>query len=459
MSCPSFSSLPLQPALLHNLESLGYQTMTPVQAAALPHLLAGRDLRAEAQTGSGKTAAFGLPLIEQLNLRCFGIQGLVLCPTRELADQVARELRRLGRQLPHLKVLTLCGGASMGHQLRSLEHGAHIVVGTPGRIVDHLQRGKLRLEQLATLVLDEADRMLEMGFSEALETIVAATPKSRRSWLFSATYPTEIDSLCAHLLRDPVLVEVESPRTPQQIRQLQFMVDRDNRRDQLQQLLLRYRPQQALIFCNTKAQCAELNDWLNAEGMSSAALHGDMQQKERDQVLLRFANHSLSFLVATDVAARGLDIQSLPAVIHYDLARTSDAHIHRTGRTGRAGESGLALCLTNLREAERLLRFVDEGAAPLETSELEPGGHYPPLPQPPMVTLELNAGRKQKIRPGDLLGALTGDVGLPGKAIGKIQIQPLSSYVAIEQAFANQALKGMRTHGLKGRKVLARRLH
>jgi len=458
-SIPSadFSTLPLTPATLANLTALGYTAMTPIQAASLPAALLGKDIIAQAKTGSGKTAAFALTLLANLNPRRFAVQTLVLCPTRELADQVTTEIRRLARSEDNIKVVTLCGGVPLRGQTASLEHGAHIVVGTPGRVMDHLERGSLDLEALNTLVLDEADRMLDMGFFDDIVKVARQCPKTRQTLLFSATYPEGIAKLANQFMRDPVTVKVEAQHTGNQIEQRWYEVKDSQRLHTVGQLLAHFRPASTLAFCNTKAQCRDLVDVLRAEGHSALALFGELEQRERDQVLVRFANKSCSVLVATDVAARGLDIASLACVINVDVTPDSEVHIHRIGRTGRAGETGLALNLASLNEMGNVgkievLQKKETVWSPL--SELTPTGKGPLIP--PMVTLHIQGGRKEKIRPGDVLGALTADLGYTREQVGKINVNEWSTYVAVDRDIAQQAANRLNAGRIKGKSVKVR---
>lgn len=452
MNPTSFATLALEKALLRNLDSLGYSEMTPIQAHSLPLILAGSDVIAQAKTGSGKTAAFGIGLLSRLVVSNYRVQGLVLCPTRELADQVGKELRRLARATDNVKILTLCGGVPFGPQLASLEHGAHIVVGTPGRILDHLRRGSLDLRSLNMLVLDEADRMLDMGFQEDLTTIVAATPKRRQTLLFSATYPESIAAMSATVQQEPVEVKVEALHESGQIRQIFFPVENSGRQAALARILGHYRPESTLVFCNTRLECQEVANALAGHGFSALAIHGDLEQRERDQVLARFANKSVSVLVATDVAARGLDIKELTAVVNYELTRDPEVHIHRIGRTGRAGEQGLALSLVTAAENRRIAAIEDYLGETVPRADLESltmpssAGH-----EAPMVTLCIDGGRKNKLRPGDLLGALTGDAGIPASEVGMITIFDFHTYVAIRRKSAALALDRLQAHKIKGR--------
>lgn len=443
--------------MLANLESLGYSEMTPIQAQSLPLVLDGRDVIAKAKTGSGKTAAFGIALLEKLNVRFFGVQALVLCPTRELADQVAKEIRRLARLTHNVKVLTLCGGVSIGPQIGSLERGAHIVVGTPGRIVDHIAKGTLKLDSINQLVLDEADRMLEMGFAEDIDTVLAACNAERQTLLFSATYPDDIKKISARCQRDPQMIAVESIHSETHIEQHFYELRGDDDVfPAVLTLLAHFQPTSSIAFCNTKQACDELLDYLRKQGVNALALHGDLEQKERDQVLVRFSNKSCSVLIATDVAARGIDIKGLDAVINVDLARDSEVHVHRIGRTGRAGESGLALNLVVQKEVHKINRLEDYMKQSI-TLEPLPAADKKSLPDVTMVTLNIDGGKKDKLRPGDIIGALTKDAGLPFEKIGKIDVFDYATYVAVDKSIARAALDQLSQGKLKGRKFRARR--
>jgi ATP-independent RNA helicase DbpA len=459
----AFATLPLAPAALANLERLGYREMTPIQAASLPLALAGHDLIAQARTGSGKTAAFALALLANLNPRRFAVQALVLCPTRELADQVTQELRRLARADDNLKVLTLCGGATMRPQLASLEHGAHVVVGTPGRILDHLARASLSLDALNTLVLDEADRMLDMGFFDAIETVVGHCPVQRQTLLFSATYPEGIARLAAAFLRAPKEVRLLAAPAATQIRQLFFEVREDERLHAVSRLLEHYRPVSTLAFCNTRQQCRDLVQVLRAQGYAALELHGELDQRERDQVMVRFANRSCSVLVATDIAARGLDIEQLEAVINVDITPDASTHTHRIGRTGRIGagaeQTGWAFSLASLDEMGRVGQIEQAlgfSSAWRPLAELQPTGSGPL--RPPMATLQILGGRKEKIRAGDVLGALTKDLGFAAAQVGRINVNDFSTYVAVERGIAQQVLQRLAAGKVKGRSVKLRAL-
>ncbi|NOZ36973.1 MAG: ATP-dependent RNA helicase DbpA [Gammaproteobacteria bacterium] len=459
MTSTAFSSLPLTSEFLANIESLGYQTMTPIQAQSLPVILKGQDLLAQAKTGSGKTAAFAIGLLHKLEAKTYLTQSLVLCPTRELADQVSKEIRRLARAIPNTKILTLCGGKPIIPQLASLEHSPHIVVGTPGRILKHLQKGSLKLDSLNILVLDEADRMLDMGFHEDIIRIIDFMPKQRQTLLFSATYPDKIKEISDAIQNNPVDIRVETTHDNTQIKQIFYEIEKGERTKILVNLLQHYRPESSVVFCNRKHQCKELAEELWQQGFHALALHGDLEQKDRDQVLVQFSNKSSSILIATDVAARGLDIKDLQAVINFELAHDPDIHVHRIGRTGRAGNTGLALSLFMASEASKVSAIEDYQNNPVridKISTLKTREHF--RLTPPMVTLCINGGRKDKVRAGDILGALTAQPNIAGKQIGKIDIFDNQAFVAVERPIAKQALKTLTEGKIKARKFRVRKL-
>jgi len=460
MNTKAFSSLQIKFPMLKNLNSLGYAEMTPVQADSLPLILAGKDVIAKAKTGSGKTAAFGIGLLTHLETSSFRVQALVLCPTRELADQVGKELRRIARFTDNIKILTVCGGVPLGPQSSSLEHGAHVVVGTPGRLLDHLRRGSLDLSALRVMVLDEADRMLDMGFQEEISALIVAAPRKRQTLLFSATYPESIAAMSAAIQHEPVEVSVDETHDEGSIEQIFYEVDREQRTEALARVIGHYCPESTLVFCNTKIECQEVAAELTGRGFAALAIHGDLEQRERDQVLVRFANKSVSVLVATDVAARGLDIKELPAVINYELSRNPEIHTHRIGRTGRAGEQGLAVSLVTSRES-RLISVIEESLGSTivrgELAALVAATGRPPAP--PMITLCLDGGRKNKLRPGDILGALTGEGGIAGSEVGRIDLFDSYSYVAIMRQSGGQALACLGRNRIKGRFFKVRQIN
>ena len=459
MTTSAFASLPIKTELLTSIASLGYEQMTPIQAQALPVLLKRQDLLAQAKTGSGKTAAFAIGLLEKLDVQSYQTQALVLCPTRELADQVSKEIRQLAKTIANIKILTLCGGQPMGGQLASLERHPHVVVGTPGRILKHVQKGSLQFGGLETLVLDEADRMLDMGFHEDIMLILDSIPRKRQTLLFSATYPDEIRAVSDLIQREPIEIRIEATHDNKKIKQVFYQFNKGERSKTLVALLQHYRPESSLIFCNRKQQCQELADDLWQQGFHVLALHGDLEQFERDQVLVQFSNQSSSILVATDVAARGLDIKELAAVINYDLSTDAEAHIHRIGRTGRAGNVGLALSLFLQSEQWRvdgIGKFQGKAVTIESTNSLKTRENFKLIP--PMATLFINGGRKDKVRAGDILGALTASQKLQGKDIGRIDIFDKISYVAVARPLVKQALKILTEGKIKGRKFRVRKL-
>ena len=453
----TFAALSLAPPLARAVEQLGFVQMTPVQAHSLPALLVGKDVIAQARTGSGKTVAFGLALLARVDVELAAVQALVLCPTRELADQVSTEVRRLARFIANLRVVTLCGGVPVRTQRPALQTAPHVIVGTPGRILDHLARETFAMDALRVLVLDEADRMLDMGFLEAITAVVEQTPRSRQTLLFSATYPHDIRALSRRLQREPATVTIDTVVHDTDLEQTFYTVEPARKLDALAALLLQHRPESALVFCHTRNDVREVTALLAERGFSVLALHGELDQRERDEVLLRFANRSCSVLVATDVAARGLDIKGLPAVISWELPTDPDVHLHRTGRTGRAGQRGQAFALCSAFERERALALERALGAPLRWGTLPTPEDTRPT-RPAMTTVLLEGGRQDKLRPGDLLGALTGEIGLAAELVGKIDILARRSYVAIFSEHAELALRGLRAGKIKGRSFRARLL-
>jgi len=454
-----FSTLALDAEMLSNIQSLGYQEMTPIQEQSLPAVLAGKDVLAQAMTGSGKTAAFGIGVLHKLDVQNYQTQALVLCPTRELADQVSNELRRLARSMPNTNILSLCGGKPMGPQLASLERNPHVIVGTPGRVLKHMQKGSLTLKSVNTLVLDEADRMLDMGFQEEIMKLISEVPKKRQTLLFSATYPDDIQKISRSIQKNPLTVQVESLHDAQEIEQICYELKTEDRTAALIRLLQYYKPESSIVFCNRKDECQQVANTLSIRGFHALAIHGDLEQKERVEVLAKIANKSSSVLIATDVAARGLDIKELSAVINYELCRDPQVHVHRIGRTGRAGSKGLALSLFMPSEIHRFNAIEEYQKSPLTLANIDAlkvDENFSLVP--PMVTLCIQAGRKKKLRAGDILGALTSNTNLPGKKIGKIDLFDHYAYVAVERAVAKQALKILSENKIKGRSFKVRKL-
>ena len=454
MTMPTtFADLALAPTLQAGLEALGYATLTPVQAQALPAILAGRDVIAQAPTGSGKTAAFGLGLLQGIDAGATRTQALVLCPTRELADQVGKQLRKLATGIANLKLSVLCGGIPLAPQLASLAHAPHVVVGTPGRVLELVQLDALDLRGVRVLVLDEADRMLDMGFDEPIRALVKRTPKDRQALLFSATFPDAIRLLATAMLRDPLEASVDGDAHAPRIEEHFSEADPARRAPQLAALLLQFRPDSAVVFCNTRRDADDVAGSLAHYGFSALALHGDLEQRDREEVLVRFANRSCNVLVASDVAARGLDIEDIGAVVNFELPTDTDTYLHRIGRTGRAGRDGLALSLVAPGERNRAALIEQRQGAPIRYARIDPlDGNPRGARQAAMATLRIDAGRTDKLRPGDIVGALTGDAGLAKEAIGKIDVFATRSYVAIARNKAGHALERLRAGKIKGRR-------
>lgn len=450
----TFKTLPLNSKLLENLDSLGFHTMTPIQAAALPLVLKGLDVIAQAKTGSGKTAAFGLGLLNQLKVENQNIQSLIICPTRELAVQVAEELRRLARFIPNVKIIVLTGGEGEFRQVNSLNHGGHIVVGTPGRLLKFLKKGTLDISHINTLVLDEADRMLDMGFKEDMESIIEYTPNTKQSLLFSATFPEEIMELSRGFQNNPQRVVVDSKHEKNIIRQVFIDVgEHQNKLEAMVKVLGNYRPESTVIFCKTKQICADVAQFLKSKGISALPFHGDLDQNERTVVLTKFSNKSTLILVATDVAARGLDIKDLHAVINFDLATDPEVYTHRIGRTARAGKEGLAFSFYIPREEEKLQAIEDYFEVKNEymnLSELTESKTFDLVA--PMKTIYINGGKKDKIRKGDILGALVNEAKINASDIGNISILDKQSYVAIKKELVGIVIDSLVEGKIKGRK-------
>ncbi len=450
--------LGLSQSLIQVIEELGYTEFTPIQVQSVPVLLSGKDLVGQSKTGSGKTAAFSLPILEKLDLHDRNVQALVLCPTRELCAQVAREIRKLGRRHAGLQVQALSGGEPIYHQVAALEKGVHIVVGTPGRILDHLKRKNLDLSQITTVVLDEADRMLDMGFQDDMEVILGATNSDRQTVFFSATFPRTVESMSRKYQRDPVRVTIEetSEEAPD-ITQIFYEIHAETKTEALMQLLLQYKPESAIVFCNMKVTVDDLTQMLSEAGFSTTCIHGDLDQSERDRVMVKFRNQSVRILIATDVAARGIDVQDLDVVFNYDIPNP-DIYLHRIGRTGRAGKKGFALTIGTNRMQPKLRDIEKFMGMRIERKKIiwgERGEIFRPEAGPEqaalMSTIRISAGRKDKMRAGDILGALTGEAGsFEASEIGKIEIQDRFSYVAVAKGIASAAADRLRKGTIKG---------
>ena len=454
-----FATLGLSNTLCQVVAELGFATPTPVQARAIPLLLAGRDLIGQSTTGSGKTAAFGLAILQKLKRGQRRPQALILCPTRELCAQVARDLRKLGRREAGLAVLVLAGGQPMNPQLAALQQGVHVVVATPGRALDHIKRSSLDLSGVATVVVDEADRMLDMGFGEEMENILSGAPRPRQTVFFSATFPRSIEAMTRAHQQDPARLTVgDGDSTRTLLRQLAIVVDDNDRLGTLLAMLRTSPPESAIVFCNFKATVTRIEQALGAAGISSAGLHGGLEQKQRDFVMARFRNHSVRVLVATDVAARGLDIEGLDLVVNFELPFQPETYVHRIGRTGRAGKAGMAVSLVGPQDRAKVKAIEAAIGSPLErqaapTDTDTPTSRSAVHGDAIMQTLYISGGRKDKLRAGDILGALTGEAGgFQGSDVGKIEIHDRFSYVAIARGHAERAIQQLGAGRIKGKR-------
>jgi len=459
-----FASVSLSPKLLSVVKELGYEKLTPIQEQSIPLLLEGRDLIGQSQTGSGKTAAFSLPILEKIQKEPRALQAIVLCPTRELCAQVVREMRKLGRKHAGLQVLSVAGGESFYPQAKALQKGVYIVVGTPGRVLDHLGRGTMDLSNVATVVLDEADRMLDMGFQAEMENILGQLAPEHQTILFSATFPQSIEALSRRYQRDAVRVTIEEEHADApSIRQMAIGAEPEQKLQTLCWLLGQYEHESAIVFCNFKRSVAELERSLSQAGASVDCLHGDLEQFDRDRVMARFRNQSARILIATDVAARGIDVADLDLVVNYELPNGPDTYVHRIGRTGRAGKLGLALSLVSGREKSKIAQIEDTTGVEIErlnrTSSCdETIAHLSQNFVRPakMHTILISGGRKDKVRPGDILGALTGEAGgLNSSDIGKIEIHDRLAYVAVTREKSESAAQSLNDGRIKGRKFRA----
>ena len=425
--------------------------MTEIQEKALPALLEKKDVIAQAKTGSGKTVAFSIPIVHKLDVKRFRIQSIVLAPTRELANQIAIEIRKLSRHIHNVKVLTLCGGVAYRPQVSSLFHGAHIIVGTPGRILKHINEENINLNEVDTLVLDEADKMLDMGFTEDITKIINVLPSNRQSLLFSATYQENIDTLASFVTTNPVNVKNENEEKTV-IEQKLYEVENNSKTSLIPALISSNKAKSVLIFCNTKIQCDELSNNLYDLGLDVLTLHSDLEQKQRDETIIFFSNKSYPILIATDVASRGLHIDDIDLVINYDIARDLETHTHRIGRTARAGKGGLAISLYNNYEDEDKIEDIKQSFDDVKFERAEYiSDDLEYKIDSDYRTLFINGGKKQKVRAGDILGALTAGVGLVKDDIGKINSLDFCSYVAVKKEVVKKALDGLSNGRIKGK--------
>lgn len=517
-----FTELGLSPEALHAIDDLGFTEATEIQSKAIPVMLSGADVIGRSNTGTGKTAAFGLPLIERIDREDRSVQALILCPTRELAMQACEEINKFSRYMPWVRTAAVYGGASMDRQISALKRGANIVVGTPGRVMDHMDRRTLKLDELRTIVLDEADEMLNMGFREDIEQILGAVPEERQTVLFSATMPPAILAITDLYQHDPVMIKVENKtRTVESVEQYYYEVPMGRKTDALKLLLAAYEPKLSMVFCNTKKMVDELSEALVSGGFKAAGLHGDMKQQSRTQVLNAFKSGRINILIATDVAARGIDVDNVDAVFNYDIPQDNEYYIHRIGRTGRAGKSGKAYTLVSGRRqvyelrdiarftkadiakrdlpdrseivekkvsrvSDKVMTAINENKYPESRAYLDgilSQGYsaedvaaaligmrlskdvknipefVKSLPRDfgrgktETVKLEISVGRRNRIAPNFILGALADITSLPGKAFGKIDIYDNYSTVEVPADEKDSIIEVMNGQKINGQRV------
>ncbi len=441
-----FDKLPLSEKFLDNIDSLGFQEMTAIQNLAIEPILNRKDVVVSSATGSGKSVAFGIPIVHTLNVKKFKTQSLIITPTRELSTQVAKTIRDLSRHIHNVKILVLCGGVAKRPQLNSLSHGAHIIVGTVGRVLDHLKNGHLNLDDIENFVLDEADKMLNMGFLKDIKAIVSYLPKHRQNMLFSATYPTEIKELSSFMNRPEF---IENRTSTPDIKE--YFIQTKNKLNTLEDILLEIEHDSILIFTNQKIKSEELADYLHNLGYSTDALHSDLEQYDRDEVLLLFSNKSLNILVASDIVSRGIDIADVGCVINYEVPFKSEVYTHRIGRSARGGESGLAYTLVGNEDEKSLMDLEDYTNKTYKFSTIKT--IKTTIKKSKFRTIRIHSGKKHKMRAGDIVGALCRDDVIKFKNIGKIDVLPFYSYVAITSDVFNKALKLLQKYGVKNKRI------
>ena len=522
METTKFDVLDLNPSILRAVEEMGFEEMSPIQAKAIPVLLTGKDVIGQAQTGTGKTAAFGIPLLQRINPKERHLQAIVLCPTRELAIQVAEEIRKLANFMHGIKILPVYGGQEIAKQIRSLKSGVQIIIGTPGRVMDHMRRKTVKFDTVNTIILDEADEMLNMGFREDIETILSQTPEERQTVLFSATMPGPILEIARTYQKHAETIRVvKKELTVPKIEQYYYEVTQRNKEDVLSRLLDMYNPKLSLVFCNTKKQVDELTSALQGRGYFAEGLHGDLKQQQRDRVMHSFRNGKTEILVATDVAARGIDVDDVEAVFNYDVPQDDEYYVHRIGRTGRAGREGRAFTLVVGRELYKLkdimrycntkikaqpipslndvtavkadkildkivdiiqnedlakyIDMIDERLNEGDFTSLDIAAAFLKISmgdditraedvknnedfgdtgaEVGMVRLFINLGKKQNVKPGDILGAIAGETGMPGKLIGSIDMYDKYTFVEVPREYASDVIQVMKSAKIKGKSI------
>ena len=449
----NFSSLDINAKLLDNLKSMNFSSMTQIQKKAIPIIMQGDDLIAQSKTGSGKTIAFGIGILQNLDVKNFDIQFLVICPTRELCEQVASELRKLARLEHNVKIVTIYGGESLYSQRRSLDYGAHIVVGTPGRIIDHIGKETINLSHIKTLVLDEADRMLDMGFYDDISYIKTKLPQKLQTLLFSATYPDNIQTLVSTVMHNPKTVTIDEDNEGY-LKQLTCKVKEENKYKVLKTILLSYRPDSVIIFCNTKIDVEEVTHKLYSDGFDTEYLHGGLEQNIRNEMLHMFANKSIPILVTTNLAARGIDIKDISLVINYDLPQDKEVYLHRVGRTARAGDEGVSISLyseKDINQLDAIKELVKTDIEEIDLKELTCKSKNPILAK--YRTLHLLAGKKDKIRAGDIVGTFIKTLGLDKDCIGNIDILQKDAYVAINNSCNIEKILKLKEINIKAKRI------
>lgn len=551
MDAVRFDELQLDERIVRAVTDMGFEAASPIQAQAIPVQLEGLDIIGQAQTGTGKTAAFGIPLLQKIDPDSKKLQAIALCPTRELAIQVAEEIRRLAKYMHGIKVLPIYGGQDIVRQIRGLKDGTQIVIGTPGRVMDHMRRKTIRCDHVHTVIMDEADEMLNMGFLEDMETILSQLPEERQTVMFSATMPPAIQEIARKFQNDPVNVKVvKKELTVPKVTQYYYEVKPKTKVEVMCRLLDMYAPKLSVAFCNTKKQVDELVQELQGRGYFAEGLHGDLKQEQRDRVMNSFRNGATEILVATDVAARGIDVDDVEAVFNYDIPQDDEYYVHRIGRTGRAGRDGIAFSFVVGREvyklrdiqrycktriipqaipsldditeikAEKIMDQVKEtinnvdltkmiqvieqklveedytamdvAAALLkiamgeENEDIAESGHLAPSldeldrygrdsrgrggrnsgrrdggrggrggrdERSGMARLFINIGKNQNVRPGDILGAIAGESGIPGRMVGSIDMYDKYTFVEVPEENAESVLKAMKNAKIKGKNI------
>jgi ATP-independent RNA helicase DbpA len=455
MDHSTFAGISLSESLLKSLQELGYEKPTPIQQQAIPTILDGKDIAGQAHTGSGKTAAYGLPVLQKIDVKLNQVQVLIIVPTRELVSQVREELKKLGKYIPGLKILSVYGGHSFAEERSSFAHPPHILIATPGRLLDHIKRETFQTHSISHLVIDEADKLLEMNFEEELNQILDKLPPTRQSLLFSATLPQPVLSLISKSLRHAQFIKADSTATPEQIEYIAYRIEPDDKLSSLLQLMAQAEEKRMVIFCNTRERVEEVAALLRRKGYAAAALHGAMNQVERDQALLKFRNASAPVLVATDLVARGIHIAELGTVIHLEILRGEAIFLHRSGRTGRMGNAGTVHVFLSEEEEKYIQHWKqikDFEWKTLKTTRQSGSKAVSPPATPENITLHIKAGRKEKISPGDIVGAILAETGLQAQQIGKIEVHDHVSYVAIPFLSAKAVVEKLNEVKIKGRK-------